>query len=49
MSGVLAEAFFHSADFVLKLEGFAGFFVVGCLLVLISRRSAVKKKRGGGS
>jgi hypothetical protein len=47
MSAVLAEGFFHSADFVLKLEAFAAFFIVGCVLILVSRRSAVRKKRDG--
>jgi hypothetical protein len=45
LSIILTMGFFRSADFVLKLEAFAGFFVVGCVLLALSRRSSQKKKR----
>lgn len=42
---LLVQGFLASADFVLKAEAFAGFFFVGCVLLLVSRNSG-KKQRG---
>jgi uncharacterized membrane protein YfcA len=42
---LLVQGFLASADFVLKAEAFLGFFVVGCVLLLLSRNSG-KKQRG---
>ncbi len=44
---ILSYGFFHSGGFMLQLEGFVGFFVVGCILLALSRRSAKKKERAG--
>ena len=44
LSIILTMGFFRTADFVLQLEAFAGFFVIGCVLLLLSRRSATKKQ-----
>ncbi len=45
LSVILTMGFFRSADFVLQLEAFAGFFVLGCGFLVVSRRSATKKQR----
>jgi zinc transporter ZupT len=45
LSVILTMGFFGSADLVLRLEAFAGFFVVGCVFLALSRRSSQKKKR----
>lgn len=45
LSIILTMGFFRSADLVLRLEAFAGFFVLGCAFLAISRYSARKKKR----
>ncbi len=45
LSVILTMGFFRSADFVLQLEAFAGFFVLGCVFLVLSRRSSQKKKR----
>ena len=44
LSIILTMGFFRTADFVLQLEAFAGFFVLGCVFLLVSRRSATKKQ-----
>jgi peptidoglycan/LPS O-acetylase OafA/YrhL len=41
---LLAYGLFYSADFTLKLEAWAVFFVIGCVLLALYRRSATKKK-----
>ncbi len=45
----LAYGFFYSADFTLKVEAWAVFFVVGCVLLALYRRSATNKKGKSGS
>jgi hypothetical protein len=49
LSALLAQGFFYSAGLMLKLEAFAGFFIVGCVLLIASRRSAGKKKTSSKS
>ena len=44
LSVILTMGIFRSADFVLQLEAFAGFFVLGCVFLAVSRRSATKKR-----
>jgi hypothetical protein len=44
LSIILTMGFFRTADFVLQLEAFVGFFVLGCVFLLVSRRSATKKR-----
>jgi hypothetical protein len=46
VAAVLVEGLLNSAEFMLKLEVFAGIFVVGCLFLLVSGRSARKKREG---
>jgi hypothetical protein len=45
LSILLTMGLFRSADFMLRLEAFAGFFVLGCVLLAVSRLSARRKKR----
>jgi hypothetical protein len=45
LSILLTMGLFRNADFVLRLEAFAGFFLVGCVFLAVSRLSARKKKR----
>jgi hypothetical protein len=42
LSLVLTQGIFYSADFTLKLEAFGGFFVLGCAILAMSRRSGRK-------
>jgi purine-cytosine permease-like protein len=49
ISGVLVQGFFGSADLIVKLEAVAGLFVLGCVLLLASRRSGRAKKPGAES
>lgn len=44
LSIILAMGIFPSAGLVLRLEAFAGFFVLGCVLLAVSRHSAKKKR-----
>jgi Flp pilus assembly protein TadB len=46
---LLAYAVFYSAGATLKLEAWAVFFVIGCVLLALSRRSARKKKPSSDS
>ena len=43
LAALLVEGLFNSADFALKSEAFAGFFSVGCVFLVASRRSGKKK------
>jgi hypothetical protein len=43
LSLLLAEGIFYAADFTLKFEAFAGFFIVGCVLLALSHASAKRK------
>jgi hypothetical protein len=45
LSVLLTMGVFSSADFILRVEAFAGFFVVGCVFLAVSRYSANKKSR----
>ena len=49
LAGLLVQGFFSSAGLVLKLEAFVGFFVIGCILLLVSRYSGGKKKQNADS
>lgn len=44
LSFILTTGIFPSADLVLKVEVFAGFFVLGCAFLVVSRHSARKKR-----
>ena len=46
LSYVLTMGLFSSADLLLRLEVFAGLFVLGCTFLAVSRYSARKKRRG---
>jgi hypothetical protein len=45
LSFILSTGLFPDSDPILKLEAFAGFFVVGCAFLVVSRYSANKKRR----
>jgi hypothetical protein len=49
LSYLLVQGLFASADPLLKLEAFAGFFVLGCVFLLVARRSGTKNKESSDS
>jgi hypothetical protein len=45
LSVILTMGFFSSADFILRVEAFAGFFAAGCVFLAVSRYSSNRKSR----
>jgi zinc transporter ZupT len=44
LSFILSAGLFPASDPILRFEAFAGFFVLGCVFLIVSRHSARKKR-----